>query len=192
MRIPRATVTGTADASSPIPRAMKRAGKAVTLHALPGSPARTWPVMHQVSPRAMKTPACAHLLRNVAGNADGIEEVGSKCARPPDGVAIATSTLRSCCAPSGKPDPMRNGDPVSATIVSRYSTNDALTGRRTRLLYPGSERAAGSTLQSVALKRCRERSSRPHTRCPPYPEPLPSGSPKGCRPPAACPPRPGG
>jgi len=32
------------------------------------------------------------------------------------------------CAPAGKPAPTRNGDPVSATIVSRHSTNDAHTG----------------------------------------------------------------
>ena len=36
----------------------------------------------------------------------------------------------------------RNGDPVNAAIVSKYSTNAALTGRRLCLQCPGSERAA--------------------------------------------------
>ena len=51
--------------------------------------------------------------------------------------------------------PQRNGDPVSAPIVSRYSTNVALTGRRTRLPVPR-RRACGRTSTSKqAFKHCR-------------------------------------
>ena len=40
--------------------------------------------------------------------------------------------------------PQRNGDPVSAAIVSKYSTNAAFTGRRLDLLYPAVSARTGS------------------------------------------------
>jgi len=51
---------------------------------------------------------------------------------------------------------MRNGDPVNAAIVSKYSTNAALTGRRIDLLVPrqracGQLNASKQELPSVAV-----------------------------------------
>ena len=152
-------------------------------------------VMPHAKRGACGTPSPALFARaDVAGNAPGpsphyqTPRCHGGCEEDPPSLKLRRTREQP---PRQRPE--RNGDPVSAAIVSRYSTNDALTGRRTRLLCPGSERAADSTLQSVALKRCRQagRSGRTHAapltpnRCPAVPH-------EDAAPPAACPARPGG
>jgi len=84
MLIPRTTVTGTVNASCPIPKAIKCARKPVTLDAT-RSPAPTLPVMHQVIPRITRPPL-AH---------DGCEEGSSHRAKRPSGTATRSARRSS-------------------------------------------------------------------------------------------------
>ena len=74
-----------------------------------------WPVMQTVFARAVTLQAL-----------HGSCEEASFRARPFGiGVAIATSTLRSCCTPSGKPDPMRSAAEYDGTSTLRSYSGTA-------------------------------------------------------------------